>query len=338
MKMPIDQRYECIRSTYNRLGKNMSLSMQILQVSKNTIYNAINITNPQPRIYELKLKEEHKTYIHAKTIENPHISGEELAHQLFEFFGLKVSDTTINNYRNKIMQFRQPIRSVYISEQSAEKRFLFTDYHLKNNTNFLNTVFTDESWFVLGRNSKWVWWIKPKLQIKFYKKKQAHAPKVMIWEGIAHGYKTDLIIIDGNVNTETYIDQIIFGSNMIETADKKFGIGHWTFMQDNARPHVSKETLAVLKELEIDVLPNWPPYSPDLNIIEVVWAIMEKRVEMRQPKTMDELINVIKDVWDNLTWQTINGLVNGITDRLKKVHENPRQTLNYYSILRDIEN
>lgn len=125
---------------------------------------------------------------------------------------------------------------------------------------------------------------------------------------------------------------------MIETADKKFGIGKWVLMQDNARPHVSRETLAVLDELDITLLPDWPPYSPDLNIIEVVWAIMEKRVEMQAPKTMDDLIRIIKDVWENLTWQTINGLVKGIPNRLKKVNENPGQTLNYYSITNQIDN
>ena len=70
-------------------------------------------------------------------------------------------------------------------------------------------------------------------------------------------------------------------------------------MQNNARPHVSKETLDVLQELQIDLLPDWPPYSPDLNIIEVSRAIMERRVETYQPKTIEELIYVIREVWDD---------------------------------------
>ena len=154
----------------------------------------------------------------------------------------------------------------------------------------------------------------------------------MIWGGIGFSFKTDLVILDGNINSEIYIDQIIFGSNLIESADRRFGIGNWKLMQDNARPHVSKETLAVLQELQIDLLPDWPPYSPDLNIIEVVWDNMERRVEMYQPKTIEELIYVIRKVWDELTWQTINGLVNGIPNRLKAVNANPNRTLNYLSM------
>lgn len=190
MQMPIDQRYNAIRSTYYRLNGNMTQCMQVLEISKNTIYNAINIINPQPCVYEVKLKEVHKTYIHSRSIENPHISGDALSHELYEFFGLIVSRTTVNNYRNEIMKFRQPIRSVYISDQAALKRYLFTKHHIENNTNFSNVVFTDESWFLLGRNSRWVWVDKNEITDKVLQKKQAHAPKVMIWGGIAEGYKT----------------------------------------------------------------------------------------------------------------------------------------------------
>ena len=102
-------------------------------------------------------------------------------------------------------------------------------------------------------------------------------------------------------------------------------------MQDNARPHVSFETKAVLKELDIDLLDNWPPYSPDLNIIEVIWAIMGKRVEMLQPKTIEDLRRIVIEVWDKITFKTINGLVDGITDRLKKVNQSPGQSIHFYS-------
>ena len=112
-----------LRSTYERLDKDM----EIWFVSKNTIYNALNITNYQPHIYEEKLKKVHKNYFHARSIEDPHISGETLSNEIYEIFGLKVSRTTINNYRNEIMKFRQPIRSVHISVQAATERYLFTN-------------------------------------------------------------------------------------------------------------------------------------------------------------------------------------------------------------------
>ena len=331
-KLPIEQRYHLIREVFNALNQNTSQCAKVLSISRNTVYNALSNPNPTSIQHERKLKEEHKLYIHARTIEDPYITGDKLSHEIYEFFGITVTKRTINRYRVEMgLRYRPPFRSANITPTAAQKRFEFTKFHIENLTNFKNIVFTDESWFELGRNSRWVWVDKKNITNKVLSNTKSHPQKIMIWGGIGFSFKTDLIFIEGNINSETYIEQIIFGSNLIEAADKRFGIGNWKLMQDNARPHVSFETLAVLKELEIDLLPDWPPYSPDLNIIEVKWAIMERRVEIHQPKTIDDLKIIISKVWEELTWQTINGLVNGIPNRLRAVNNNPSQTLNFYS-------
>ena len=239
LKLPIDQRYDYIRKTYNRVNQNVEKCAQILEISKNTVYHAIRKSTPTPRIYEKKLKEEHKTYIYIRTMQDPHISGEKLSHELNDIFDLSVSDRTINKFRVEDgLKYRPPIRSVYISPQAAKKRYDFTIYHLENQTDFSNVVFSDESWFALGRNSTWVWIDKKNITDKVMQKKVAHSPQVMIWEGIGYDYKTDLVIVEGTVNSESYIDQMIFGSNLIETADDHFGIGKWLFMQDKVATNV----------------------------------------------------------------------------------------------------
>ena len=107
-------------------------------------------------------------------------------------------------------------------------------------------------------------------------------------------FKSELIIIYYIVNTQNYIDHKILESNFIQDADRCWGIGKWCFQQDNAPAHRSAETIAVLNELGVNLLKDWPPYSPDLNIIEVVWAIMESHVEMRNLKTIQELKNILE--------------------------------------------
>ena len=123
------------------------------------------------------------------------------------------------------LKFRPPIRSVFISPAAAQKRFNFTKFHLDAKNDFQNVVFTDESWFVLGKNSKWVWFDKHQITDKVLQRKVAHPPKVMIWGGVGYNFKTDLIIVHGTLNSENYIGQIIFGSNLIEEADNTYGIG-----------------------------------------------------------------------------------------------------------------
>ena len=48
-------------------------------------------------------------------------------------------------------------------------------------------------------------------------------------------------------------------------------------MQDGVGVHKRKELVAWLKEKGYNIL-EWPPYSPDLNPIEHVWAELKKLV------------------------------------------------------------
>jgi hypothetical protein len=66
---------------------------------------------------------------------------------------------------------------------------------------------------------------------------------------------------------------------------------------------------------------NWPSCSPDLNRIENLWAIMKRRAEGLHPKTKEELINVLMDVWNTLDMVLINALIDSMTRRLALVIE-----------------
>ena len=97
--------------------------------------------------------------------------------------------------------------------------------------------------------------------------------------------------------------------------------------QGNARPHVAKVTIAEFKKAGIMLVEDWPPYSPDLNIIEVVWAIMKRRIADEPKVSVDQLKSVIQKVWDELSFATINKLVASMTNRMKKVVEKNGETV-----------
>ena len=139
----------------------------------------------------------------------------------------------------------------------------------------------------------------------------------MGWGAIGKDFKSELVIFEENVTADVYIEQVIYGSNLIFDADDHYVYDRWVFQQDNARPHIALKTMEHLRELQVKLLANWPPYSPDLNIIEVVWAIMKRRLNAIQARTLADVKRVVLQVWEDLSFETINNLVEQMPKRMK---------------------
>ena len=134
----------------------------------------------------------------------------------------------------------------------------------------------------------------------------------MVWRGIAHGVKSQLIVLDGNMTAVRYRDEILrpVAVPLVQC--------HLILQQDNARPHVSRvcqDFLANNNSIPLD----WPPYSPDLSPIEHLWDRLDRRVrEGRNPlATLAQLRNSSVNEWNNIPMRTVKTLVNSIQRRIR---------------------
>ena len=59
--------------------------------------------------------------------------------------------------------------------------------------------------------------------------------------------------------------------------------------QDNALANNSIVSKTWFSENGLEILENWPPTSPDINIIENVWSLLKKSVFQRHSKNSEEL-------------------------------------------------
>ena len=116
---------------------------------------------------------------------------------------------------------------------------------------------------------------------------------VMVWGGIAHGKKSQLIIVAGNMTTVRYRDEILRPVAVPLVQQRNL-----ILQQDNARPHVARVCQDFLANNNIAPL-AWPPYSPDLTPIEHMW---DRRVRKRRnpPATLAQLRNALTDEWNNI--------------------------------------
>jgi len=133
----------------------------------------------------------------------------------------------------------------------------------------------------------------------------------MVWGGISWNHRTDLVVIDGTLTAQRYVNEIL-RPHVLPFMERHPEMTR--FQQDNARPHAARFTREFLDDNDIRVLP-WPPYSPDLSPIEHLWDILGRRVLARHPRTRNDLVRILQDEWIAVPQQTIRRLIRSMRSR-----------------------
>ncbi len=135
------------------------------------------------------------------------------------------------------------------------------------------------------------------------------------WHGLG-----PLVRIDGRINSERYIEEIL-GYHVIpflEEFEEEYG--EYLFQQDNAPIHTSIRTRNFIEEMAISLLP-WPGQSPDLNPIEHLWDELERRIRAKQnhPKNLRELEVLLQECWSEISREVYQKLVTSMVHRIEAV-------------------
>lgn len=125
--------------------------------------------------------------------------------------------------------------------------------------------------------------------------KRKHPPKVHMWGCMSSAGVGECHLFVENL--EKSLMKHILNEHLLKSAHTFWPKGQWFFQQDNDPKHSSKLVQGWINLKGIDCL-EWPPYSPDLNPIEHLWADLKKRVEKENPRSIEELITVLQLCWD----------------------------------------
>ena len=147
----------------------------------------------------------------------------------------------------------------------------------------------------------------------------AHRPflqRVLFWGCFSDdGGQGPLVFINGTMNSERYKQTL--GEHLRPYQAEHFPNRDDIFQQDNAPCHQSRSSVAFLQQNGITTLP-WPPYSPDLNLIENLWGYMKKIIHRRGFTTKSDLIAAVNDLWHSEELrEQCSRLCDSMSDRIK---------------------
>ncbi len=108
----------------------------------------------------------------------------------------------------------------------------------------------------------------------------------MFWTALGFGVRTELVPIQGDpqaarggVTARVYKEVL----NQHLSPILQFGS---IFMHDNALIHTGHLIREWLTENRVEVM-DWPPYNPDLNPIENLWALLKAEMYKQFPELSD---------------------------------------------------
>ena len=130
-----------------------------------------------------------------------------------------------------------------------------------------------------------------------------------------------LYLCEGSINSEAH-QKIITEALLPSLEDHGLSPGDIIFQQDNAPCHASKSTIKILKDKSIKTL-DWTSQSPDMNIIEHVWAYLKYQIRQRPtlPRNKKESWEVLQEEWYGLDIEYIRKLYDSIPRRFEALEE-----------------
>ena len=128
---------------------------------------------------------------------------------------------------------------------------------------------------------------------------------VIVWGCFSLDGVGDLHKIDGIMRKEHYRD--ILETSAIPSGLRLIG-DNFILIHDNDPKHTAllcRNYLESKKAENVLRVMTWPPQSPDLNPIGLLWDELDRKIRIVCPTSKSHLWNIIEQEWNNIQKETI---------------------------------
>ena len=265
------------------------------------------------------------------------LPAHEIARHLFQngLTSRKVHESTILRWLDT---GRSPVRNLplvrkhHLSDAAKAGRLSWAREH--RHTDWQNVLFTDSHIFQIGKATA-----RKRLQrVKARKTLTTinYGPKIHVYAGVSVHGLTDLQFVSGTtgyqytsprtgktnkgVSGEEY--QHVMAKLFIPEGRRHFSGRDYVLYQDGAPAHRAKSTKIRWSQYRGVAVLQAAAKSPDLNVIENLWNILDSKLDGRVFKSIKHLRAAAKKAWRAISLETCRALVASMAARVEKVIQN----------------
>jgi len=265
---------------------------------------------------------------------NRRLTAPQLATMWPEVGGPQVTRKTVSNRLNEQgLRGCVAARKPWISEQNRRRRLQFARQHLHWTENeWSKVMWSDESQFCFRGDSGNRTFVRrrvgERLKLECMKGTVKHGGgNVMVWGAMCSQGVGYFVHIDEIMTGEVY--RLILDANLLPSAEfLMHGQESWIFQQDNDPKHTSRTAQQWLRENQVTAM-DWPPQSPDLNPIENLWDLLDRKRNEIHARNAAQLFQILTDAWASILPEDCQKLINSMPRRLQAVIDANGGPINY---------
>lgn len=209
---------------------------------------------------------------------------------------------------------RVAVRKPLLKPQNRRKRLEWAKkYQNFTIEDWKKVLWTDESKFEIFGNKRRVY-VRRSVKEKMMPKCVVPTIKfgggsIMVWGSFSLCGVGNICKIEGILNKEGY--KTILSDYAIPSGLQLIG-DNFIFQQDNDPKHRSKLCMDFLQSQQnegILQIMEWPPQSPDLNPIELLWDQLDRNIRQTCPSSKEQLWNSLQNYWKEIPKDTLSKLI-----------------------------